>query len=225
MTSESAPNPALSSADDSADLTRSFELVRRAQGGDMESYNRLFERYYKRVLHIVKIRLGPRLRGYLEVEDILQETFIAAMRGFDRFEMRHEAALISWLATLAENKIREAVDHHHAQKRDRRRERALDHVRTSMASGSLVFDPPASIDLPLDQARDKELTEIMERCLSELSEDHREVILLRLYHKADWSWVAEQMGRPTEGSVRELFRRAKVALVARVGRHTDVKEP
>lgn len=202
------------------ELTRSVELVARAQGGDMDAFNRLFERYYERVLHIVRIRLGPRLRSYLEAEDIIQETFIAAVRTFERFEMRHESALIAWLARLAENKINEAADYHHAQKRDRRRDRALEYVRSNMASGTLKFDPPASIDLPVDQVRDKELTAIMEECLAELSEDQREVILLRLYHKGSWAWVAEQLGRPSEAAARELFRRAKIALVSRVGQRT-----
>jgi len=204
------------------ELTQSFELVTRAQDGDLEAYNRLFERYYERVLHIVRMRIGPRIRGYLEAEDILQETFIAAVSTFDRFEMRNESSLINWLAKLAEHKIKEAVDYHHAQKRDKRRERALAHVRSAMASGTLVFDPPADMLLPVQEVADAELRQIMEECISELSEDHREVILLRLYAKGSWSWVAEQMGRPTEGAARELFRRAKIALVTLVGRRVKI---
>lgn len=209
-------------SDEAAEMTLSMELVTRAQDGDLSAYNRLFERYYERVLHIVHIRLGKHIKSFLEAEDILQETFIAAVKTFDRFEMRHESSLIAWLARLAENKIREAVDYHHAQKRDRRRERALVYVRDAMASGSLHFDPPASIDLPIDQVSNKELIKLMGECLGEMSEDHREVILLRLYHKGSWAWVAEQMGKPTEGAARELFRRAKLSLIKRMGERTDI---
>lgn len=208
--------------DADVELTASYELVDRAQGGDLEAYNRLFERYYERILHIVRIRLGPGLRRFVEAEDILQETFIAAVRTFDRFEMRHEASLIAWMARLAENKIREAADHHYALKRDRRRDRALVYVRDAMASGSLHMDLPAPIELPDQLASKKELTVLLEQCLAELSDDHKEVILLRLYHKGSWEWVAEQMGRPTAGAARELFRRAKIALVARMAERTDV---
>jgi len=204
------------------EVTLSMELVNRAQDGDLEAYNRLFERYYERVLHIVRIRLGKHIKGFVEAEDILQETFISAIKTFDRFEMRHESSLIAWLARLAENKIREAVDYHHAKKRDRRRERALVHVRGAMASGSLHFDPPASIDLPIDKASDKELIKIMGECLGEMSDDHREVILLRLYHKGSWAWVAEQMGKPTDGAARELFRRAKLSLIKLMSERTEL---
>ncbi len=219
MTDEDSPADL---AADAAEMTLSMELVGRAQGGDLSAYNRIFERYYERVLQIVNIRLGKHIKRFVEAEDILQETFIAAVKTFDRFEMRHESSLIAWLARLAENKIREAVDYHHAQKRDRRRDRALVYVRDAMASGSLHFDPPASIDLPVDQVSNKELTGMMNECLSEMSDDHREVILLRLYHKGSWAWVAEQMGKPTEGAARELFRRAKLSLIKLMGERTEI---
>lgn len=191
------------------ELTASYELVDRAQAGDMQAYNRLFERYYERVLRIVRIRLGRGLKRFVEAEDILQETFIAAVRTFDRFEMRHEASLIAWMARLAENKIREAADYHHALKRDRRRDRALVYVRDAMASGSLQMDLPSPIELPDQLASKQELTGLLEECLAELSEDQREVILLRLYHKGSWTWVAEQTGRPTDAAAREFFRRPR----------------
>lgn len=195
------------------ELTQSLELVERAQAGDLDAYNRLFERYYERVLRIVKIRLGPRARTYVEAEDIVQDTFIAAVRTFERFEMRNESSLINWLAKLAEHKIKESVDYFHALKRDRRRERALIHVRSAMDSGSLHFDPPADIDLPVEAVEKDELMRIIEEAMAEMTEMHREVILLRLYAKGSWDWIAEQIDRPTEGAARELFRRAKIALV------------
>ena len=211
-------------ADDGEALTQSLELVERAQDGDLDAYNRLFERYYDRVLRICRIRLGPHMRKLVDAEDILQETFIAAIRTFERFEFRHEASLIAWLSRLAENKIREAVDYHHAQKRDKRKERVFTHIAAAMASGSLQFDPPASIMAPGEQVEQAELLGVMEECMQELSDDHREVILCRLYAKGDWAWVAEQIGRPTEGAARELFRRAKMALIDRVSRRIEMPE-
>ena len=65
-------------------LTRSVELVRRAQAGERPALERLFERYYDRVRRIVRARLGPELRLRVESVDILQETFTAAVGSFDR---------------------------------------------------------------------------------------------------------------------------------------------
>jgi RNA polymerase sigma factor (sigma-70 family) len=116
--------------------TKSVELVRRAQGGELPALNRLFERYYDRVRKIVRMRLGPNLGKYVETEDILQETFIAAVHSFDRFEVRDDAGLILWLSKIAEHQIQNAAAYHGAQKRDRRREVALRHVQDSVASWS-----------------------------------------------------------------------------------------
>ncbi|GJM21984.1 MAG: RNA polymerase sigma factor [Planctomycetota bacterium] len=206
------------------DITRSLELVERAQDGDLQAYNRIFERYYDRVLRICRIRLGPHMRQLVDAEDILQETFIAAIKTFERFEMRHEASLIAWLSRLAENKIREAVDYHHAQKRDKRKEKVFTHISAKMASGSLQFDPPASIMMPGDRVAQNELLQVMDECMQELTDAHREVIIARLYAKGDWAWVAEQIGRPTEGAARELFRRAKFALINKVSERIDIPE-
>lgn len=206
------------------DITQSLELVERAQDGDLQAYNRIFERYYDRVLRICRIRLGPHMRQLVDAEDILQETFIAAIKTFERFEMRHEASLIAWLSRLAENKIREAVDYHHAQKRDKRKEKVFTHISAKMASGSLQFDPPASIMMPGDRVAQNELLQVMDECMQELTDDHREVILARLYAKGDWAWVAKQIGRPTEGAARELFRRAKFALINKVSERIDIPE-
>jgi len=66
-------------------ITRSLDLVLRAQQGDTDALNRLFERYYGRVQRIVRLRLGSRLREKVESGDILQETFIAAVRSLEDF--------------------------------------------------------------------------------------------------------------------------------------------
>src|SRR6185436_18440399 len=99
------------------DLTLTLDLLRRAQQGERPALERLLERYYERVRRIVRLRLGPSLRRRLESGDILQETFLAAVRNFARFELRDEGSFINWLAVLAENQIRDAADHHGAQKR------------------------------------------------------------------------------------------------------------
>src|SRR6188508_1792771 len=112
------------------DVTESIELVRRAQRGDRDSLDRLFDRYYARVRGVVRVRLGERLREFLESGDIVQETFAQALASFDRFEVRDEARLLDWLARLAENRIRDAAKVRATQKRDPARVQALDDSRS-----------------------------------------------------------------------------------------------
>src|SRR5678815_4319260 len=125
------PITATDATPESEDLTKSFDLIRRAQAGDPPALNRLCERYYDRVRRIVRIRLGPALRSRLEVEDILQDTFVAAVRDFQGFQVRNEGSFINWLAKLAEHKITEAADYFGAKKRDWKRETYLSFPSTA----------------------------------------------------------------------------------------------
>ena len=48
--------------------------------------------------------------------------------------------------------------------------------------------------------------------MTELSSDHREVILLRDYCGGAWDYVAEEMGRDNVHATQELHRRAWIKL-------------
>jgi len=201
-------------------LGRTRELVDRAQHGDAEALERLLERYYERVRRIVRVRLGPRLRVRVESGDILQETFATAIARLDRFEMRDEGSFIHWLGKLAERQIHAAADHHGAHKRDARREVPL--AGTGAGDGEDAgLDPAASGLLPQDLADRGERQALLERCLHELPEAYRELILLRDYAGASWEAVAEHAGRPSADAARMMHAKALVELGRRVRAATD----
>ncbi|TDJ65836.1 MAG: sigma-70 family RNA polymerase sigma factor [Planctomycetota bacterium] len=194
----------------------SIELVRKAQGGDFSALDRLFERYYPRVLRIVNVRLGRELARYVESEDILQETFIAAVNAFDQFEMRDESSLIVWLSKIAENQIRRVAAHEEALKRDRYRERALRHVQDSHASGDIVYDPEDPLRGPLEGLALEEDIATIEECLQEMSMINREVLLLRFYADATWEQVAEELELTSSVAARSRSARALTDLARRL---------
>lgn len=196
------------------DLTRTAELIRSAQGGDTEALNRLIARYYERVRRIVTLRLGPRLRKRVETSDILQETFIAAMRTFDQFEMRDEGAFIHWLSRIAEHQILDAADYHGAQKRDTAREVSLTFENSS--GDSVGIDPEATGMLPVDALSRAEQDELVDRCLTEMPDEYRELIILRDYEGLSWEDVAQETGRPSPDAARMKHATAMVNLAKRV---------
>ncbi len=193
-------------------VTRSLDLVRAAQGGDDTALNRLFERYYERVRRVVRMRLGKRLRTALDSGDILQETFTAAVRSFDSFEMRDEASLINWLSKLAERQIIAAADYHGAKKRDRRREVALANPISGEVAAEFKFEYTANTPLPDEKAADEEQAAVMESCVGELSEEYRELVILRHYVGASWETVAEITQRPSPDAARMMHARAMIEL-------------
>jgi len=191
--------------------TRTLVLVRRAQSGDRVALERILERYYERVRRIVRVRLGPRLRGALDSGDILQETLLAATHKFDDFEPRDEASLINWLAKLAEHKITDAAGYHRAQKR--RIDRKVSLERTSSESGErFAAEPPDRAPSPAEAAARAEETRIVEECLHELPEPYRELIIQRNYVGSSWADVAAALNRPSEAAARMMHAKAMVEL-------------
>lgn len=195
------------------ELSETVELVRRCQEGEAEALNRLFARYYDRVLRIVRIRMGKRLRSKMESVDIVQSTFGAAMTSLDDFEMREPGSLIQWLSRIAENQLRGASDYITAHKRDSRLEVALQGIKSSMQSGEFRIEPEARVVSPLDELSSIEMKEILDECVQELPDDYREVILLRNFAGCSWDAITEEMGRVTPRATAMLHARARVALL------------
>ena len=199
--------------DPNLDLTQSLDLVRCAQNGDAGALNLLFERYYERVRRVVRMRLGHKLRQEMDSGDILQETFLAAAKAFDKYEVREEAALINWLAKLAENQIIRAADYHGAQKRNQDRRM---HIQSLSGSGNMSdtqsYQLPGDVPKPDDQVAGIEEEELLERCVSELDDECRELIILREYAGASWEEIARETGRPSSDAARMMHGKAMLEL-------------
>ena len=76
------------------------ELVKAAQAGDFNAFNRLISGYREKIY-----RLALKLTGNRhDAEDIMQETFLKAVDNLDKF--RGEASFGTWLYTIAMNVFR-----------------------------------------------------------------------------------------------------------------------
>ena len=197
------------------EFARTLDLLQRAQGGDREALERLFTRYYPRVLPIIRVRIGRQLRARLESGDILQDTFIAALRSFDRFEVRDEAAFLNWLARIAEHQIQDAADFFGAQKRNVAREVPLDPSTDGSPSGR---EPHDAAPAPFEQVHQREQASGVEKALEGLSEDYRELILWRDFMGASWAVIAEETKRPSPDAARMMYGKAIVELTRLMNR-------
>jgi len=193
---------------------QTIDLVHRAQGGDAPALEALFARYYERVRRMVRLRLGPALRKRLDSGDILQETFLEALRTFNRFEMRDQGSFINWLARLAENRIRDAADYHQAAKRAAEREVPLPQ---GDRTGTVDQGLKAGGLLPSETADDAEQIVRLEAALEQLEPADRELILLRDYAGAAWDAVARLTDRPSPDAARVAHRQAVTRLARLMG--------
>lgn len=201
--------------EDQNPLTRTFELVKKAQSGDRDALNRLFERYYERVRRSVRARIGARMRSMLDSGDILQLTFAKAFDIFDRFEMRNEGSFIHWLCEIAVGQIHDENDKGQAKKRKPKGGiQSLDASPGDDDDGGLHSLIPAQHTGPEGRAARHEHEAAVDDCLDKLPEEHRNCIVLRDYEGLEWRDVAKELGKNTDSAARELHRRA-LLLVAK----------
>jgi RNA polymerase sigma-70 factor (subfamily 1) len=193
-------------------------LVQRYQGGDGGALDQLVRRFYPRVQRIVRVRLGPALGHRVPVEDLVQNTFVRALRALKDLELRPDGKLVDFLARLAEREIANAAQHLGRAKRDVRREVPVDEMRAAADESQIAFELMAETTAVPEKVAKREMEAIVDDCLGGLDEAHREVILLRDYAQLDWPSVAEQLGRPSVGAAQQLYRRARHSLGEAVAR-------
>ncbi|MFI5175740.1 MAG: RNA polymerase sigma factor [Terriglobia bacterium] len=58
--------------------TSTFDLLERVRAGDESAFTSLFHKYSSRLAVLIRYKLSADMRARVEVDDILQETFLAA---------------------------------------------------------------------------------------------------------------------------------------------------
>ena len=168
-------------------------LCQQARSGDRVAYDQLFALHVDRALLFVRARLGPKLRERVESMDVVQDAYLAAHRAFEQFEYTDEGAFLKWLCRIIENRIRDLGDYFGAEKRQ-----AIDLPKSNPTG------PVTALDRV--EHRDK-----VARALDALSDDHRQVLLLRYFEGLS----AEEAGKVLDrsaGAIRKLTARALTEL-------------
>src|SRR5580704_8480005 len=65
--------------------TSTFTLLEQAQAGDRDALSRAFEQYQRRLAVLIHFKLSDRARSFVEVDDVVQETFLRAFRSIADF--------------------------------------------------------------------------------------------------------------------------------------------
>ncbi len=176
-----APMPANHSM---GDFSQDAQLVLAARGGDRAAFGELYERF-ARMVHGVLLAHVP----YTEVEDLLQDVFLIALRRLDT--LREPVAFAGWLLTIARNR---ANDFH-------RRPRPSEEIQES--SGSIN---------PNEHEARAALAAIQS-----LPEAYRETLSLRLVEGMTGPEIAARTGM-TPASVRVNLHRGMKQLREKLGK-------
>lgn len=177
-------------------------LLRQARAGSSEALGELFELCGDKLLALIRVRLGPTLRREVESRDIMQQTLLKAFQKIDQFEGSDRDTLMGWLATIAWNEIRDQADHYQRLRRDAR-------LRATWYSG---FDPvQRQLHTEVSRIALQDDTCLLVSAMDKLTEDHREVLILRRFQELSFREIGERLERTPEAA-RKLFARAMSTL-------------
>jgi RNA polymerase sigma-70 factor (ECF subfamily) len=178
--------------------------VRAARGGNAQALNSLFARYLPRVQQIVALRLNRPLREcWQEIQDLAQESMLEAFLHLDRFEQGSEGSFRNWIATIVVNNVRDASRRSAAQKRGAGKVKPMADAVEDSSEGMFVQDSRPSAVLYAS-----ELEEARERALLELTERHREAVILRHLCEMSYEEMADTMRLKSVAAARALSHRA-----------------
>lgn len=166
------------------------KLAARAARGDVEAFGALFNRYAREVYRLA-CSMG---HGGSDAEDLMQDTFLAALEGIARYEGR--SSFKTWLLGIL---FRQS--HQRIRYTRRRATEVFDEHEVSGHVGRLV--PPANVghDCRLD----------VHAMLQTLSPEHRAVVVLRELEGLSYEEIAATLEIP-RGTVESRLFRARALL-------------
>lgn len=175
---------------------QTLQLLNGIQQGDPDAVNRLMERHRQAVRRLIHMRLDHALASRVDASDVVQDVLFEASRRMEDYIANPVMPFHLWLRQLARDRI---IDMHRRHRAARRRS-----VDREQPISSLGNDDRSAADLA-SLLKDNELTpaaatlrkEMEERfllALNDLSEDDRELIMMRHFEHLGNSEVAEALG-------------------------------
>jgi len=156
--------------------------------GDSRGFSALYERYRSRVFGFLLRMTGDRDVA----EDMLQETFLAAMRNASQFDRTR--SFLSWIFGIAHKR---AIDYFRHAKVE------TDHAGDTDGSvGSKIESPDQDLDY-------KRLRRAVTEAVAELDPSQREVFLLRELGGVPFKEISEMMDCP----INTALGRMRLALI------------
>lgn len=190
------------------------EVVARLRDGDERAFAELVDLYHEALVRLAMTYVPNRAVA----EEVVQETWLAVVRGVDRFEAR--SSLKTWLFRILLNRARSAGVREQRAGRPTTSELGLDPARFD--GNGAWSDPPVpwtdEVDSRLDAA---ELAIHVRAHLVDLAPAQREVVVLRDVEGLSSAEVCELLGL-SEGNQRVLLHRGRSKLRAALEREVAV---
>jgi RNA polymerase sigma-70 factor (ECF subfamily) len=176
-------------------------LLARMQAGDDDAFETCVRTYHCRLLLVAR-RI---LRNEEDANDAVQDGFLSAFKGISQF--KGQSRLGTWLHRIVVNaalcRLRNLQRHS---------ERSIEELLPHFGEGEHQIDPPVPWKAtPETIVQDQETRALVQRCINQLPETYRMVLLLRDIEGLATEETAEMLGTST-AVVKTRLHRARQAL-------------
>lgn len=188
-------------------------LMLRYQKGEVRAFEVLLSRHRKPVFNFILRFVGDKAQS----EDLLQECFLRIIKGADNYQ--RQAKFTTWLYTIARNLCVDA-----SRRGKHRRAYSLDAPmdRDEGKDGATLLDVTSDGAPAIDrQAIGTELSGKLHAAIGKLSDEQREVFLMREFLDMPFKDIAEVVGCP-ENTVKSRMRYALEKLREELEEYADL---
>jgi RNA polymerase sigma-70 factor (ECF subfamily) len=183
--------------------TSTFGLVERFKRGETEAFSLIFRKYRRRLAVLVHYKMSAELRGAVEVDDILQEVFLAAARHMGNFTYESPGSLMAWLSRISNHVVVDAARY------EKRGKRHAEEVLRFRSKSNPAGSEPVDKNTPSQVFARAEGMQILLEKLDALPPDYREMILLAKFEGLTTKEISERVKKTRESVALTLHRALK----------------
>jgi RNA polymerase sigma-70 factor (ECF subfamily) len=179
------------------------QLVKAAQKGDMVAFEELVARHRDKIY----ARAFSMLRNEEDAVDVSQEAWVKGWQRLNQFQ--GEASFATWMTRIVINLCLDQL-----RKLKRVRSESIDQLEEEV--GGVERQMPIINPNPTEGLERQELRARIDRALSQLSYEHRTVLILHEFEDLEYKMIAKKMGCSIGTVMSRLFyaRRKMAVLLA-----------
>ncbi len=177
-----------------------IDLVEKSQQGNIEAFEKLISAYQKKVFNIALRMTG----NQDDASDISQEVFIKIFKSIGSF--KKQSAFSTWVYKITINTCRDEL----RKQKNKRNTISIDEgicLEDNKVERQIESNDPT----PELMAEKHEIEKLLKEAIFQLSEDYKEVIILRDIQGFSYSDIAKMIDCP-EGTVKSRINRARSML-------------
>jgi RNA polymerase sigma factor (sigma-70 family) len=164
-------------------FTQDSLAVKKCQEGNLDQFAGLYDKYLSKIYNFIYYKTFHKET----TEDLTSKTFMKALENIDKFNSS-KGKFSSWLYRIARNLV---IDYYRTKK--------------NVANIDDIYDLIDDTNI-LKNLQDKEKLQEAKKFLEKLSEEQKEIVIMRVWNEMSYKEIAEITGK-SEGNCKVIFSR------------------